>query len=296
MGLAYDQNKYMEQAKQQYDSSYNAKVNALKNQLAQNQQALDQQKTGVNNNYDIQVNQQNLNNKLNKNNVSNAVLGRGLSNSSIAVSGLAEQDAKNTRLVGNINRERTSALNDIEAQKTLLAQNLNNTLAQMAGDRESELMALARELYNQDWNRDYQERQLAQQMAIAQLQASSYGSGGSGGYGSRGGRSGSSDAENYGDTFGAIIGSNQLNNKDKFTALQGLYKQAQLAGGNDNLLREIERWGKANPIENPTLTAFAQSKGYDSFADYSSANKKSSNNKTSSSKKSFKNLWGLLKK
>ena len=182
MGLQYDQNKYMEQAKQQYDSSYNAKVTSLKNQLAQNQQALDQQKTGINNNYDLQVQQQNLNNKLNKNNVSNTILGRGLANSSIAVSGLAEQDAKNTRLVGNINRERTSALNDIETQKSLLAQNLNNTLAQMAGDRETELMALARELYNEDWNRDYKDRQLAQQLAIAQLQASSYGSGGYGGY------------------------------------------------------------------------------------------------------------------
>lgn len=248
MGLQYDQNKYMEQAKQQYDSSYNAKVTSLKNQLAQNQQALDQQKTGINNNYDLQVQQQNLNNKLNKNNVSNTILGRGLANSSIAVSGLAEQDAKNTRLVGNINRERTSALNDIESQKSLLAQNLNNTLAQMAADRETELMALARELYNEDWNRDYQDRQLAQQLAIAQLQASSYGSGGYGGYGSS--RS-SSSSNGYDEmdiegltTLGNIIGSSDLNPVQKQDALKNY---ATIYAGVPQLKNSVN---KANQMHN----------------------------------------------
>lgn len=248
MGLQYDQNKYMEQAKQQYDSSYNAKVTSLKNQLAQNQQALDQQKTGINNNYDLQVQQQNLNNKLNKNNVSNTILGRGLANSSIAVSGLAEQDAKNTRLVGNINRERTSALNDIETQKSLLAQNLNNTLAQMAGDRETELMALARELYNEDWNRDYKDRQLAQQLAIAQLQASSYGSGGYGGY--RSGRS-SSSSNGYDEmdiegltTLGNIIGSSNLNPVQKQDALKNY---ATIYAGVPQLKNSVN---KANQMHN----------------------------------------------
>ena len=251
MGLQYDQNKYMEQAKQQYDSSYNAKVTSLKNQLAQNQQALDQQKTGINNNYDLQVQQQNLNNKLNKNNVSNTILGRGLANSSIAVSGLAEQDAKNTRLVGNINRERTSALNDIESQKSLLAQNLNNTLAQMAADRETELMALARELYNEDWNRDYQDRQLAQQLAIAKLQASSYGSGGSGGYGGYGSGRSSSSSNGYDEmdiegltTLGNIIGSSDLNPVQKQDALKNY---ATIYAGVPQLKNSVN---KANQMHN----------------------------------------------
>ena len=59
-------NKYYQQAQQQYNPTHNLKVDALKNQLAQNQQSLDQQKVGINNNYDLQVNNQNLNNKLNK--------------------------------------------------------------------------------------------------------------------------------------------------------------------------------------------------------------------------------------
>ena len=163
-------NKYYQQAQQQYTPSYNLKVDALKNQLASNQQNLEQQKVGVNANYDYQVQNQNLNNRLNKNNVSNAMLGRGLSNSSIAISGLAEQDAKNTRLVGDINRNRTAELNNIDQQKALLGQNYNNTLAQMEADKYDAIMALAQQLEDRDWNRDFQNRQLAQQYALAEMQ------------------------------------------------------------------------------------------------------------------------------
>ena len=163
-------NKYYTQAEQQYNPSYNQKVTALQNQLAQNQQNLEQQKVGVNANYDYQVQNQNLNNRLNKNNVSNAMLGRGLANSSIAISGLAEQDAKNTRLVGDINRNRTAELNNIDQQKALLGQNYNNTLAQMEADKYDAIMALAQQLEDRDWNRDFQNRQLAQQYALAEMQ------------------------------------------------------------------------------------------------------------------------------
>ena len=163
-------NKYYTQAEQQYNPSYNQKVTALQNQLAQNQQNLEQQKVGVNANYDYQVQNQNLNNRLNKNNVSNSMLGRGLSNSSIAISGLAEQDAKNTRLVGDINRNRTAELNNIDQQKALLGQNYNNTLAQMEADKYDAIMALAQQLEDRDWNRDFQNRQLAQQYALAEMQ------------------------------------------------------------------------------------------------------------------------------
>ena len=163
-------NKYYQQAQQQYTPSYNLKVDALKNQLASNQQNLEQQKTGINNNYDLQVQNQNLNNKLNKNNVSNALLGRGLSNSSIAISGLAEQDAKNTRLIGDINRNRTADLNNIDEQKKLLEQNFNNTLAQMEADKLDAIMSLAYQLEDRDWNKNFQNRQLQQLYALAEMQ------------------------------------------------------------------------------------------------------------------------------
>ena len=163
-------NKYYQQAQQQYTPSYNLKVDALKNQLASNQQNLEQQKTGINNNYDLQVQNQNLNNKLNKNNVSNALLGRGLSNSSIAISGLAEQDAKNTRLVGDINRNRTADLNNIDEQKKLLEQNFNNTLAQMEADKLDAIMSLAYQLEDRDWDKNFKNKQLQQEYALAEMQ------------------------------------------------------------------------------------------------------------------------------
>jgi hypothetical protein len=149
---------YRQQATQEYDVSYNKKVQALKNQLAQNQQTLDQQKGGINANYDLSVANQNLANKKAKNSLSNTMLGRGLSNSSIAVSGLAEADQINNRMIGNINRERTSALNDIEQQKALLAQNLEGTLATMSADREDAISALARQLEDRQWEKDFKNK------------------------------------------------------------------------------------------------------------------------------------------
>lgn len=163
-------NKYYTQAEQQYNVGYNKQVSALKNQLAQNQQNLEQQKTGINSNYDLQVQNQNLSNKLVKNNVSNTLLGRGLANSSIAVSGLAEQDAKNTRLIGDINRGRTADLNNIDQQKALLEQNYNNTIAQMEADKISAIQSLAYQLEDRDWDKDFQNRQLSQQELLARLQ------------------------------------------------------------------------------------------------------------------------------
>ena len=149
---------YRKQATQEYDASYNKKVQALKNQLAQNQQTLDQQKGGINANYDLSVANQNLANKKAKNSLSNTMLGRGLANSSIAVSGLAEADQINNRMIGNINRERTGALNDIEQQKALLAQNLQGTLATMSADREDAISALARQLEDRQWEKDFKNK------------------------------------------------------------------------------------------------------------------------------------------
>lgn len=154
---------YKQQAQKEYDVTHNQKVQALKNQLAQNQQQLDQQKTGINANYDTQVSNQNLSNKKSKNNLSNTMLGRGLANSSIVTSGLAESDQINNRIVGQINTERTGALNDIEAQKALLAQNTNASISQMEADRLSAIEALARQLEDRDFEKNYKNNTLALQ-------------------------------------------------------------------------------------------------------------------------------------
>ena len=162
--MAVDQ-KYIDQATSQLTPTHNSQVTSLKNQLAQNQLALDQQKNSVNANYDLNVQNQNLNNRLNKNTVSNAMLGRGLANSSIAISGLAEQDAKNARVQADIERNRVNDLGNIDANKALLEQNTNNTIGQMDRDLQDKILALAMQLEDRQWEKDFKDKgfQLQQQ-------------------------------------------------------------------------------------------------------------------------------------
>ena len=162
--MAVDQ-KYIDQATSQLTPTHNSQVTSLKNQLAQNQLALDQQKNSVNANYDLNVKNQNLNNRLNKNTVSNAMLGRGLANSSIAISGLAEQDARNARVQADIERNRVNDLGNIDANKALLEQNTNNVIGQMDRDLQDKILSLAMQLEDRQWEKDFKDKgfQLQQQ-------------------------------------------------------------------------------------------------------------------------------------
>ena len=155
--MAVDQ-KYIDQATSQLTPTHNSQVTSLKNQLAQNQLALDQQKNSVNANYDLNVKNQNLNNRLNKNTVSNAMLGRGLANSSIAISGLAEQDARNARVQADIERNRVNDLGNIDANKALLEQNTNNVIGQMDRDLQDKILALAMQLEDRQWEKDFKDK------------------------------------------------------------------------------------------------------------------------------------------
>jgi hypothetical protein len=156
---------YYEKAQQQYDPSYNAKRTALLNQLASNQQAIDGQVTGVNQNYDGAVSKQNLNNVKAKNNLANTYLGRNLTRCTSQFSALGEADQINNRRVGEINTERTGALNNLAAQRALIEQNTNNTLGTMAGDRESSIWSLANQLEDRDFSKGIQQQQLEIQRA-----------------------------------------------------------------------------------------------------------------------------------
>lgn len=162
--------KYYEQASNQLKPSHNNQITNLNNQLAQNQANLESQKGGINSNYDTQVGNQNLNNKKAKNNMSNSMLGRGLGASSIAVSGLAESDQINNRMVGDINNRRTMDLNNIDEQKKLLAQNNNNLIAQMDNDLEKQILALAYQLEDRDFDKNFKNQQLAQQKELQMAQ------------------------------------------------------------------------------------------------------------------------------
>ncbi len=149
---------YYSQAQKEIDPSYNAKVTAMNNALASQQQALEQQKGGVNGNFDTMVSSQNRNNNLSKNNLSNQMLGRGLGRSSIVTSGMAQQDQINNRMVGDIENQRQGALSDIDARKSLLAENNASALAQLEADKINEYYKLARQLQDRDVADWYNER------------------------------------------------------------------------------------------------------------------------------------------
>ena len=149
---------YYKQAQQQIDPSYNNKIQAMNNALATQQQSLEQQKTGINNNYNTMVTSQNRNNNIAKNNLSNQMLGRGLGRSSIVTSGLAQQDQINNRMLGQIENQRQGDLSNIDAQKSLLAQNNASAIAQMEANKIDEYYALARQLMDRDYELYYKDR------------------------------------------------------------------------------------------------------------------------------------------
>ena len=86
------------------------------------------------------------------------MLGRGLANSSIAISGLAEQDAKNARVQADIERNRVNDLGNIDANKSLLEQNTNNTIGQMDRDLQDKILALAMQLEDRQWEKDFKDK------------------------------------------------------------------------------------------------------------------------------------------
>jgi hypothetical protein len=110
--------------------------------------ALEGQKGGINKNYDMQVDNQNMNSTKSKNNYSNTMLGRGLGRSTIVGTGLGEMDLTNNRLVNTINSYRTNDLGAVDSQKALAQTNTNNQLAQMSGDLQMQIMSLAQNLYD----------------------------------------------------------------------------------------------------------------------------------------------------
>lgn len=146
-GQTYD--SFFGTAQNRYTPIYNEKVAALKNALAQNLAALEGQKLGINQNYDSQVKNQNMANTRSKNNYSNSMLGRGLGRSSIATTGLSEQDMINNRMVNDINTYRTSALGNVDAQKTAMETGANNEIAQMGSDLQTQIANLAQTLFDE---------------------------------------------------------------------------------------------------------------------------------------------------
>ncbi len=155
---------YRKQAESQYDPTYNQRVAQLKNSLAQKIAALNQQIPSINYNYDKQIQNQNLQNKIAKNNFSNNMLNRGLGRSTIYTTGAAEMDLVNNRLLNDINERRTSDLNNIAQNIALLQSQAEDELSAMELDRLTAINELARKLEQQDYERQLQEWQKQRQL------------------------------------------------------------------------------------------------------------------------------------
>lgn len=157
MAKTYDE--YKQQAQQEYDPSYNAKIAAINAALNSNLTTLENQKSGIEATYANQESDQNQQNTLNKNEFDNVNSARGLGRSTILTTGLAGMDDQNTKILSRIKQAKTNDINAVDAQKSTLTTNTNNQIAQMAGDRESELAALIRQYQMRDEDIDFRNKQ-----------------------------------------------------------------------------------------------------------------------------------------
>lgn len=179
--------EYLKDAQNQYDPSYNEKVNAINAAMNSGMTAYDNQTGTVNKTYDTQLNDQNKQNTVNKNYFDNINSGRGLGRSTILTTGLAGMDDRNTSLLGKINDSRSGELNSIAANKATLQTNSANQISQLAGDRQSQLANLIAQYQSADRAYDLQLQQLQlqkDQFAYQKSQAGKSSRSGSSGGGS----------------------------------------------------------------------------------------------------------------
>jgi hypothetical protein len=145
-------NNYANQkiAENQYMPQYNAKVQSLKNALAQKLAMYDTQKTGINSTYDTRVDQSKLNTLNNQNQFSNNMLQTGFGRSTVRNTGLAGIKNTGNRLVDLIEGERAGQLNNIDMLKTTINNSTQDELAQLEADKMTNIMNLARTLSQRD--------------------------------------------------------------------------------------------------------------------------------------------------
>ncbi|MGL5352141.1 MAG: hypothetical protein ACRDA5_02300 [Clostridium sp.] len=164
--------RYVDEASKQYDPQYEARKRALENGYNSNVNDLNNSKTGINANYDTRVKGQNLQNTVNKNNMSNGMLGRGMGRSSIATSGLTGLDTGNTRVLGEINNARTGELNNVDNSIANLKVGLTNSFLGLDAEKMGAINQLAMQLRDKAVEEGWKQKQFdfQQQQASAEAQ------------------------------------------------------------------------------------------------------------------------------
>lgn len=164
-----DLNAYTEDARQQFEPTYNQKVQLLKNQLAQNVTNLENSKLGVNQNFDQQITKNNRYIKGNQNRFSNMTLGRGLGRSTIATSGIGEMSNIGARMNDETNFKRTQELGNIDNNIATEKNNMQNRLTQMDIDKQDQISALAKQLMKEDKDEQWKQRLHQDEMYMHKL-------------------------------------------------------------------------------------------------------------------------------
>jgi hypothetical protein len=140
---------YTKLATQQYDPTYNQRVQQMKSNLAQQLAGLKQQETQ-------QLKQYDVNNATAKNNFSNQSLDRGLGRSTITTTELGGMDLAN-------NKQKSEYSAAIDKQENQYKTQTNDSLNAMAMDRQNAINVLARQLHESDREWAYKNAQLALQ-------------------------------------------------------------------------------------------------------------------------------------
>ena len=163
---------YVNQATKMLDPSYQAQLKQLASNLNSNVANVEAQRGGINTNYDNEIKKQNLNNKVNQNQLVSNMLSRGWGDSTSMMGGLAEQGELNAQAKEGIESQRTGALNNLDDQKRVLNENYYNSVASAKAQELADAQQLGMQLYDKDltqqWNQknyDFQLQQLAAQKA-----------------------------------------------------------------------------------------------------------------------------------
>jgi hypothetical protein len=245
-------------ATNQINPQLNNQIALLNSALSNKNAALSGQKSGINQNYDIQAEDSRINTEKNRNNYNSNTLSRGLGRSTIATTGLAGITNQGNRILNNIETYRNNALSDIDSQIALNKANTQDQILSLQNSAQQQIQSLAAQLAQQDyekaWNEDertYQRQQDAldntyrdkqYQLQLLNAQSSGSGGGGSGSSSSASFPSANNEYNPYGMTteeglnlaksVDNIVNDPTKTYQDRLNMLIAMYQSANVQAGN----------------------------------------------------------------
>ncbi len=157
------------QAENQYKPTYDAEVEALRQQLAQQVQGYENQRAGVDAEYDRQRQRTNQTYNESAVNLNNALTSRGLGRSSLVSTQGTYLENQRNQALGDIDRDETNAINAINEKIALLTDQAAQSEKTLSGNYARQLENRVNELKAQN-----QSASISLQLQIAALQQQGY--------------------------------------------------------------------------------------------------------------------------